>query len=345
MNIVNEINIPVDEFNCHEKFVRDIIIYNFNVPALRNNRYNTKNLKFEEVIYNYKENKVKIKLAYVIKEYASIVISVNRFKQFINGVFDFDSIIQKYDKTENIIWHNFDEVVLNLLTSDNFVIVKYKHNHISPDGIQSYVKSCTPGKYYLALKINNNRLILITRNDFVKESPSYIIMNNDNRFDEYAITTYGFKDNKIYPIHYNATYSILDPESGCFINDISFSRIYAKNGLKSYYTEFFIGDMKSSIFSYITAIEIYANTKKHLLRRTKSYLFTQLAEQKPLSEKLQENKSKKIVNITEYRNSLKNNNNHKLEDEIFEDVYNNVSPIKIFKTDLNIGMDEEILLL
>lgn len=88
-----------------------------------------------------------------------------------------------------IVYHNEDDVNIDLLTNPNLVVVKYIKNHENRDGRQSYIKTCTPGNYYLALK-ENNKYKMITRNNYDKESESYIYLNIDYRFDEHKIGTF-----------------------------------------------------------------------------------------------------------------------------------------------------------
>jgi len=104
MSDKNIINIPVDEFNLYEKFVHNIILYNFDVACIRHSGIDDYKLEFQHVHYNFTTRKFSIKLRkrdlrshiFTGSQFVQ-TIDYKRFAQFINGAFDLDAIIDKYD--------------------------------------------------------------------------------------------------------------------------------------------------------------------------------------------------------------------------------------------------------
>lgn len=201
MNEQHIIDIPVEEFNCYPKFVHNIIIYNFNVRILRENRYDTEKLVFDKVLYNTNTKLFSVKLRYVT-ERGSELITYNRFAQFINGQFNLDVIIDKYDTRNKIVYSKeFLEYKPEMFTNSNVVVIKMIDNHKDMDGNDKPINSLTKGNYYLAFKCHDNdKYKLLTLNNFERKADSAIYVTMDFRFNEYAIKRWEFTKNECYPI-------------------------------------------------------------------------------------------------------------------------------------------------
>lgn len=208
MNEQHIIDIPVEEFNCYPKFVRDIIIYNFNVPILRQNRYDIEKLVFDKVLYNTKTKLFSIKLRYVTERGSESII-YHRFTQFINNQFNLDDIIDKYDTRDKIVYSKeFLEYKPEMFTNSDVVIIKMFDNHKDMDGNDKPISSLTKGNYYLALKCND-KYKLLTLNNFERKADTAIHVSNDFRFKEYPIKRWEFTKNECYPIIDEYVYPVL----------------------------------------------------------------------------------------------------------------------------------------
>ena len=210
MNEQHIIDIPVEEFNCYPKFVHNIIIYNFNVRILRENRYDTEKLVFDKVLYNTNTKLFSVKLRYVT-ERGSESITYNRFAQFINGQFNLDVIIDKYDTRDKIVYSKeFLEYKPEMFTNSNVVVIKMIDNHKDMDGNDKPINSLTKGNYYLAFKCHDNdKYKLLTLNNFERKADSPIYVTMDFRFNEYAIKRWEFTKNECYPIIDEYVYPVL----------------------------------------------------------------------------------------------------------------------------------------
>jgi len=204
----NIINIPVSEFNVHEKFVHNIILYNFDVPFFRHNDIDDYQLIFEHVHYNLKERKFSIKLKHTYEKIfvntftqAKFVntITRERFAQFINGAFNLQDIIDKYDPSDKIVYsEELKKMDSAMFKNPNVIVICYDHNLVNRNGDESKLLSVTPKRFYLVEKVGS-KYKLLTHNNFDKQTENCIYINADSRSIEYKIKEWNFTKNDIYP--------------------------------------------------------------------------------------------------------------------------------------------------
>lgn len=207
----NIINIPVSEFNVHEKFVHNIILYNFDVPFFRHNAVDDYQLDFEYVHYNLKERKFRIKLKYKYgydSKYVNIntkakfvnVITRERFAQFINGAFNLQDIIDKYDPSDKIAYsEELKKMDSAMFKNPNVVVIRYNHNMKDRNGEENKLLSVTPGRFYLVEKVGS-KYKLLTHNNYERQTENCIYINADSRSTEYEIKEWNLTKNNIFPI-------------------------------------------------------------------------------------------------------------------------------------------------
>jgi len=200
MSDSNIIAIPGREFNSYRKFVRDIILYNFNHTKLKNFGYDINTIDFEYIKYNKSEKSITITLKTTYKEFSNRVITYARFAQFINDQFNLQEIIDKYDPSDKIVYSKeLLQMDSAMFKNPNVVVICYDHNQVNSHGEESKLLSLTPKRFYLVEKVGS-KYKLLTHNNYERQTENCIYINADSRSIEYKIKEWNFTKNDIFPI-------------------------------------------------------------------------------------------------------------------------------------------------